>query len=85
MDGELDLFADELARTAISEAWATGTTCLVLDLSAVTFLASSSVSTLLAAQATAEAHGSQLLLRLGESARRTLEVCGVLARFAYMR
>ena len=79
--GDFDLAAEGVARDAIAAAWSTGTPSVVIDLSGVDFMDSTGVMSLLSAQATAEASGRDLSLRLGAPALRIMELCGVLEHF----
>jgi anti-sigma B factor antagonist len=81
--GEIDLssaarFAQELA-TLVDD----GSNTVRVDMSAVTFIDSSGVRELLAANREAEAAGTRLVLANPSAAcRRVLEISGVLAEFA---
>jgi anti-anti-sigma factor len=80
--GELDLAVEDETHTAIHAAWRLGAQAVVVDLTAVTFMDSTGVQALLAAQSAADAAGRRLALRLGPPAERVLELCGILPRFA---
>ena len=79
--GELDIAVEHETHAAIDAASGLRGQAVVLDLTAVTFLDSTGVQALLAAQAAADAAGRRLALRLGPPAQRVLELCGILARF----
>jgi anti-anti-sigma factor len=82
--GELDLTADDVARSAIDTAWATGRRMMVVDLRGLAFMAVTGVQALLTAREAAEAQGRRLALLPGPPARRILELCGVLPCFVLL-
>ena len=79
--GELDIAVEHETHAAIDAASGLRAQAVVVDLTAVTFMDSTGVQALLAAQAAADAAGRRLALRLGPPAQRVLELCGILARF----
>ncbi|MCA1689848.1 MAG: STAS domain-containing protein [Actinobacteria bacterium] len=69
--GELDLSTAPVLDTALAEAEATGAPTILLDIEAVSFIDSTGLRTLLAAQARSRQNGNRLrITRGGRQARR---------------
>jgi anti-anti-sigma factor len=80
--GELDLSTCPLLEEKINEAFAARPGTLVVDLQDVTFIDSSTIKTLLLAQARIITGGSAFFVRAaGGPVERLLELCGLGAAF----
>jgi anti-sigma B factor antagonist len=84
--GEIDLSAAGRFAQALTTAVTDGSGTALVDLSAVTFIDSSGVRELLAANRQAEAEGGELRLANPSAAcRRVLEISGVWNEFVVQR
>jgi anti-anti-sigma factor len=81
LSGELDLAVEEQLRDAVDALLESDARTLLVDLSGLAYMDSTGVQRLLAAQVAADRAGVRLEMRLGDAARRMLELCGVLGRF----
>jgi stage II sporulation protein AA (anti-sigma F factor antagonist) len=77
LSGEIDMSAHEVLVAAFSKELL-GTDCLIVDLSAVTFLDSTGINALISGHKEAEAAGKQFIVVPGpEQVMHTLKVTGV--------
>jgi anti-sigma B factor antagonist len=79
--GEIDLATAELFRDQLIEAIAAGPTCLVVDMTEVTFINSSGLAKLVAARDSLVPNGQIILRNVAPSIRRVLEFADLVAGF----
>ena len=78
LSGELDLSTSETAQQELERVEATDAATIVLDLSGLTFMDSTGVRLVMAANARSRGHADRLtLVRGGQAVQRVFELCGV--------
>ena len=77
VEGELDIATAAELRDAIRHAYASAIQTLELDLRPLTFIDANGVRLLLGARAEADENGVVLVVRLGPTARRILDLMSV--------
>jgi anti-sigma B factor antagonist len=80
--GEIDLASADQLQRPIVELLDSGSACVVVDLRGVSFIDSTGIHVLVAAQRRAQASGARLPVMLGGRAtRRVLELTGLMGHF----
>lgn len=84
LSGEIDMATAGHLRSAVDQTFARGSDRIVLDFAGVTFCDSQGLSTLIAANRTAEAAGNQLVLaNVGDFVLRLLDITGLRPVFTF--